>query len=111
MQMTKPFGATRRHVVGAIGAAGLAALLPARAAAQGTWPQRAVRLVLPFGAGSATDVAARLMIEPLQARWSQPLVIENKPGGDGMIAINAFLQANDEHVLLYSSTASFLSHP
>jgi tripartite-type tricarboxylate transporter receptor subunit TctC len=109
--MTKSFGATRRHVVGAIGAAGLAALLPARAGAQGTWPQRAVRLILPFGAGSATDVAARLMIEPLQARWAQPLVIENKPGGDGMIAINAFLQANDEHVLLYSSSASFLSHP
>ncbi len=67
--------------------------------------------MLPFGAGSATDVAARLMTEKLQAKWGQPVVIENKPGADGLLAINAFLQANDDHVLLYSSSASFMAHP
>lgn len=76
-----------------------------------TWPQRPVKFVLPFGAGSATDVAARLMTDRLQAKWGQPVVIENKPGADGLLAINAFLQANDDHTLLYSSSASFMAHP
>lgn len=75
------------------------------------WPQRPVKFVLPFGAGSATDVAARLMTDRLQAKWGQPVIIENKPGADGLLAINAFLQANDDHVLLYSSSASFMAHP
>ena len=87
----------------------LAIALPA--AAQTAWPQRPVKFVLPFGAGSATDVAARLMTEKLQAQWGQPVIIENKPGADGLLAINAFLQANDDHVLLYSSSASFMAHP
>jgi tripartite-type tricarboxylate transporter receptor subunit TctC len=97
-------------------AAALAALPALTAHAQTqtasqTWPQRAVKFVLPFGAGSATDVAARLMTDRLQAKWGQPVVIENKPGADGLLAINAFLQANDDHTLLYSSSASFMAHP
>jgi tripartite-type tricarboxylate transporter receptor subunit TctC len=76
-----------------------------------TWPQRPVRFILPFGAGTATDVAARLMAEKLTARWGRPIVIENRPGADGLLAINAFISANDDHVLLYASTASFMAHP
>ena len=82
----------------------------AQPAAQ-SWPQRPVRFILPFGAGSATDVAARLMSEKLSARWGRPIVIENRPGADGLLAINAFISANDDHVLLYASTASFMAHP
>jgi tripartite-type tricarboxylate transporter receptor subunit TctC len=95
-------------IVSGIVLAGAAAL---PAAAQPAWPQRPVKFVLPFGAGSATDVAARLMTDKLQAKWGQPVVIENKPGADGLLAITAFLQANDDHVLLYSSSASFMAHP
>jgi tripartite-type tricarboxylate transporter receptor subunit TctC len=87
---------------------------PAPTSAQAStqaWPQRPVRFVLPFGAGSATDVAARLMGEKLSARWGKPIVIENRPGADGLLAINAFISANDDHVLLYASTASFMAHP
>jgi tripartite-type tricarboxylate transporter receptor subunit TctC len=83
---------------------------PAIAQAQ-AWPQRTVRFILPFGAGSATDIAARLMGERLTARWGKPVIIENRPGGDGLVAINAFVSANDDHVLLYASSASFLAHP
>ena len=83
---------------------------PAPTSAQ-AWPQRPVRFVLPFGAGTATDVAARLMSEKLSARWGRPIVIENRPGADGLLAINAFISANDDHVLLYASTASFMAHP
>ena len=39
------------------------------------------------------------------------MVIENRPGGDGLVAINAFTSANDDHVLLYASSASFMAHP
>src|SRR3954468_24096351 len=67
------------------------------APAQQAWPQRPVKFVLPFGAGSATDVAARMMPEKLTAKWGKPVVIENKPGGDGLLAINSFVQANDDH--------------
>jgi tripartite-type tricarboxylate transporter receptor subunit TctC len=88
----------------------LAVPVPAPAQTQ-SWPQRPVRFVLPFGAGSATDVAARLMTDKLQAIWGQPVVIENKPGADGLLAINAFLQANEDHTLLYASSASFMAHP
>ena len=76
-----------------------------------TWPQRPVRFILPFGAGTATDVAARLMSEKLSTQWGRPIVIENRPGADGLLAINAFISANDDHVLLYASTASFMAHP
>ncbi len=93
--------------VAAFAAAALAAL-PAKAQ---EWPQRNVRMILPFGAGSATDVSARLISEKLTAKWGRPVIVENRPGADGLIAINAFLTANDDHVLLFASSASFLAHP
>lgn len=75
------------------------------------WPQRNVQFVLPFGAGSATDIAARMLAERLQTKWGKPVIIENRPGGDGLIAIRSFLTSNDDHVLLYASSASFIAHP
>ncbi len=80
------------------------------ASAQG-WPQRSVKFILPFGAGSGTDVAARMMSDKLTTRWGRPIVIENKPGADGLLAIGAFVAADDDHVLLYASSASFNVHP
>lgn len=75
------------------------------------YPQRAVKLILPFGPGTATDIAARMIGEKLQAKWGRGVVVENRAGGDGLIAIRAFLQAADDHTLLYSSSASFIAHP
>ena len=75
------------------------------------WPQRAVRFILPFGAGSAADTVARVLGDNLSARWGQPVVVENKPGADGLIAIRAVIAANDDHMLLITSTGSFLAHP
>ena len=51
------------------------------------------------------------LAERLSAKWGKPVVIENRPGGDGLVAINAFISANDDHVLLYASSASFMAHP
>jgi tripartite-type tricarboxylate transporter receptor subunit TctC len=94
----------------------IAPLAPPEAQAQAqtqaqTWPQRTVKLILPFGAGTATDVAARLLGDRLATRWGKPVVVENRPGGDGLVAISAFVTAADDHVLLYASSASFIAHP
>ena len=75
------------------------------------WPQRPVRFFLPFGAGSAADTVARVIGEDLAARWGKPVVVENRPGADGLIAINGFVSAKDDHVLLVTSTGTFLAHP
>ena len=80
------------------------------AAAQ-TYPQRAVKFILPFGPAAGADTTARLLGEKLAARWGKPVVIENRPGGDGLVAINAFTSANDEHTLLFVPASTFTAHP
>jgi tripartite-type tricarboxylate transporter receptor subunit TctC len=75
------------------------------------WPQRTVKFIVPLGPGSGVDISARLLAERLQKRWGQPVVIENRPGGDGIVAITGFVGAKDDHVLLYTPTGSFTVHP
>jgi tripartite-type tricarboxylate transporter receptor subunit TctC len=75
------------------------------------WPDRTVKLLLPIGPGSGVDVTARLFADRLSKKWGQPVVVENRPGGDAMMAINAFISANDDHTLLFSPTGSFTAHP
>jgi len=76
-----------------------------------TYPQHAVKFILPFGPAAGTDTTARLLAEKLAARWGKPVVVENRPGGDGLVAINAFTSANDEHTLLFVPAATFTAHP
>ncbi len=80
----------------------VAAPAHAQAPATQSWPQKTVRLILPLGAGSATDVTARLFAERLAARWNKPVVVENRAGPDGIVAVMAFVGAHDEHTLLFS---------
>jgi tripartite-type tricarboxylate transporter receptor subunit TctC len=75
------------------------------------YPRGPVKFILPFGPGSGSDIAARLIAEKLQTKWGRPVVVEPRPGGDGLIAINAFIAAKDDHTLLFASTASFIVHP
>jgi tripartite-type tricarboxylate transporter receptor subunit TctC len=75
------------------------------------WPHRPVRLVLPLGPGSGTDIGARLLSDRLAQRWGQPVVVENRPGGDGIVAISAFVGAQDDHFLLFAPSSSFTGHP
>ena len=56
-----------------------------------TWPERTVKFLLTLGPGSGTDIGTRLLGDRLTRRWSQPVVVENRPGGDGIVAINAFV--------------------
>src|SRR6188768_582297 len=87
------------------------AIVNAASASAQTYPQRAVKFILPFGPASGTDITARLVAERLAARWGKPVVIENRPGGDGLVAINAFIAANDDHTLLWVPVGTFAVHP
>ena len=76
-----------------------------------SWPQRPVKFILPLGPGSGADITGRLLADRLSKRWGQPVVVENRPGGDGVIAINAVISARDDHTLLYGPSSSFVGHP
>ncbi|HSV22224.1 MAG TPA: tripartite tricarboxylate transporter substrate binding protein [Xanthobacteraceae bacterium] len=89
----------------------LAPASPSPASAQASWPQRTVRFVLPLGPGSGVDIGARLFADRLASRWGKPVVVENRPGGDGIVAITAFVSAHDDHTLLLSPASTFTAHP
>ena len=92
-------------------AAALAANFHAAAASAQTYPQRTVKFIVPFGPGSGAVITTRLIGARLAARWGKPVVVENKAGGDGLVAINAFISANDDHTLLYFPVGTFATHP
>src|SRR5678810_463911 len=89
----------------------LGALALSFLAAAQTWPHKPVRMILSLGPGSGADIGARLYADRLTKMWGQPVVVENRPGGDGVIAINAVIQAKDDHTLLWGPTANFVGHP
>jgi len=93
-----------------IAAAALLAALSLGASAQ-SWTSKPVRLICSLGPGSGADLGARLYADRLTKMWGQPVVVENRPGGDGVIAINAVIQAKDDHTLLWCPTANFVGHP
>ena len=72
------------------------------------WPTRPVRFVLPFGPGSGADIAARLILDKLQQKWGQPVIIDGKPGGDGLLSLQAVVSAKDDHVLYFGPSSMFL---
>jgi len=76
-----------------------------------TWPQRPVKFVVPLGPGAGADITARLLADRLSKVWGHPVVVENRPGGDGVIGINVVLSARDDHTLLFGPASSFVGHP
>jgi tripartite-type tricarboxylate transporter receptor subunit TctC len=75
------------------------------------WPQRPVRLIVPIAAGTGSDIAARQFAERLAERWKQPVVVENRPGADGLVGTVAFAAMRDDHVLLFSPAAPISVFP
>ena len=100
----------RRYMLQALGAAPLAAALPA-AHAQ-SFPDRPVRIIVPFAAGNTLDAALRQVAEEFKKNTGQPLVVENKPGGSGIIAAQAVMAAPaDGYTLLLANTSMLTINP
>jgi tripartite-type tricarboxylate transporter receptor subunit TctC len=97
-------------IVAVTAAAGALLALPAQAQTQ-SWPNRTVKFIVPFGPGAGADIGGRLFADKLSRAWGQPVVIENRPGGDSIVAISAFLSANDDHTFLFAPAGNFAVHP
>lgn len=70
------------------------------------YPERTVRMLVPFAPGGVVDIAARLVSEQLSSMWGQSVVVENRPGGNGFIATSAAARANaDGYTLLMALVA------
>jgi tripartite-type tricarboxylate transporter receptor subunit TctC len=91
---------------------GLAALaLPPSAWAQGGWPQRAIRIVLPYAPGGSTDASARLIAAPMTQSLGQPVVVENRPGATGTVGAAEVARApKDGYTLLVDAAAHGSNH-
>lgn len=72
------------------------------------WPTHTVRFILPFGPGSGADTAARLVTEKLQQKWGQPVIIDGKPGGDGLLSLQTVVSANDDYTLFFGPSSIFV---
>ncbi|SDB43035.1 Bug family tripartite tricarboxylate transporter substrate binding protein [Belnapia rosea] len=89
-----------------------AMLLASGARAQPGWPGRPVTLIVPWAPGGSNDVVARLLTPQLEARFGQPFIIENRPGGGGSVGMGLVARARpDGLTLLVSSASNHVFHP
>src|SRR5215467_6749978 len=100
----------RPAAIAAIVAAALAVGTPA--VAQTGYPSRTIKIVAPFPAGAPVDSVARLVADRLEKAWGQPVVVENRPGGGGIVGTNAAAKsAPDGYTLLFTSTSPLAAAP
>jgi tripartite-type tricarboxylate transporter receptor subunit TctC len=93
--------ARRRAFLGVLGAL---AASPWSAMAQGAWPERPIKFIVPFGAGSGTDIVARLVGQKLSEAVHQPVVVENKVGASGSIAAASVARAAPDGYTVFIGT-------
>lgn len=99
-----------RVVVGALAMIALAA--PASAASPGEYPNRSIRLVVPFVAGGSTDIVARLVAQKLTEAWDKQVVVDNRSGGNGAIGMEIVARATpDGHTLVLGYIANLGTGP
>jgi tripartite-type tricarboxylate transporter receptor subunit TctC len=91
----------RRQVLAALAAVGLSASASAQTAA---FPQKPVRIIVPYPTGGSNDVIARLLAQQLQEQWGQAVIVENRPGAAGNIGAAEVAKASgDGHTLLLTN--------
>ena len=96
----------RSNVVAALALATHA--LATTAALSQQWPTHPVRFVLPFGPGSGADTGARLFTDKLQQKWGQPVIIDGRPGGDGLLSVGTVVSAKDDHTLFFGPSSIYV---
>jgi len=80
--------------------------------AQSGYPNRTIKILAPFPAGAPVDSVARLVADRLEKAWGQPVVVENRPGGGGIVGTNAAAKsAPDGYMLLFTSTSPLAAAP
>jgi tripartite-type tricarboxylate transporter receptor subunit TctC len=82
-----------------------------RAPSPAGWPTQPVRLIVPFGAGSGVDTVARVFAARLTERWRQPVIVDNRPGSNGVVGTQTFSAARDVHTLLFAPTGPITFAP
>jgi len=98
----------RRTVLAGLAAASVSSPL----LAQGAWPSRPVRIVVPFAAGGTTDILARAVSQKLSDRFKQPFVVDNKPGAGGNMATREALRAPaDGYTVLLANVGMLAVNP
>ncbi len=109
--MTHRTPLSRRALLAATLAAPAAALLPlpGPARAQAAFPSRPIKFVVPFGPGSGTDTSARYFGRKLSEMTGQPVVVENRPGGNGFIAVRQVLAAPADGYTVFIGSNSTLA--
>jgi tripartite-type tricarboxylate transporter receptor subunit TctC len=81
-------------------------------AQEAAWPGRAVTLIVPWAPGGSNDVVARMIAPQLEARFGQPFVVENRPGGGGSLGMGMVVRARpDGLTMLVSSASNHVFHP
>jgi tripartite-type tricarboxylate transporter receptor subunit TctC len=105
---------TRSRTAGLLhAAAGISAWLGGAsvATAQEGWPRQNVKVITTHAVGTGIDLTARLYAEGFARRWGKAVVVENRPGSDGITAATSFVAARDEYALLLSIGAPFTTAP
>ncbi len=101
----------RRKLV-ATAALSLAALAPSLSYAQAAWPNKPVRIVVPYAPGGANDILARVVAEKLAPVLGQPVLVENKPGAGAMVGSDFVAKAApDGHTLLMAASGPMVFNP
>lgn len=101
----------RRDVIRAFGALAATSPLAAALAQPAAWPQRPVRWILSQPAGAGPDILARYVGEQLGKLWGQPVVVENRPGGQNVIGAQAAARsAPDGYTFYYATTAAMVTN-
>ena len=77
-----------------------------------SWPVKPVRIVVAYPPGGGIDILARQLADKLAARWRQPVLVENKPGANTIVAAEAVARSSpDGHTVLMTSDATFSINP
>ena len=87
------------------------AFAPLPALAQSAWPNKPVRIVVPFAPAGTTDILARALAPELSRAFGQPFVIENKPGAGGNVGADLVAKSSDGHTLLMGTVGTHAINP